>query len=115
VSRAETEALQANWLETGDGERGAWRIMTSTDPAFAIGVSLWVDGRPVRPGLRMRAKMAVDSLFGSRFAPMVVTVTPVVDWERLNGIERKEAEARLPAFLLRHRDLDRTVGMLSAR
>ena len=115
VLRALTEGLHENWLATGDGAPSAWRIMTSDDPAFVIGVSLWVDGRPVRPGLAMRARMAINSLFGSSFPPMVVTVTPAVEWDRLSGIARKEAEASLPAFLLRHGDLARSAGALSAR
>ena len=110
VSRAETEGLQEAWLERGS----AWRIMTTNDRAFAIGVSVWVDGKPVRPGLAMRVRMAINSLFGTRFAPVVVTVTPAVDWDGLNWADRRDAEASLPAFLLRHRDLDRIVGMLSA-
>jgi exosortase A len=111
VVRAQTEGLQENWLETGS----PWRIMLSDDPAFAIGVSMWVDGKPVRPGLVMRARMAMNSLFGSRFTPMVMTVTPVVDWDGGNGARQREAEASLPRFLLQHRDLDRTVGLLSAQ
>jgi hypothetical protein len=74
-----------------------------------------VDGKPVRPGLVMRARMAMNSLFGSRFTPMVMTVTPVVDWDGGNGARQREAEASLPRFLLQHRDLDRTVGLLSAQ
>jgi hypothetical protein len=115
VVRAETEGLQEHWLETADDASSAWRIMMSDDPAFAIGVSIWVDGKPVRPGLAMRTRMAMNSLFGSNFAPLVVTVTPAVDWDGLNGIERKQAMGLVPAFLLQHRDLDRTIGKMSAR
>jgi exosortase A len=115
VVRAETEGLQEHWLETADGASSAWRIMMSDDPAFAIGVAIWVDGKPVRPGLSMRAGMAMNSLFGSNFAPLVVTVTPAVDWDGLNGIERKQAMGLVSAFLLQHRDLDRTIGEMSAR
>jgi exosortase A len=115
VLRAETEGLHEHWLETAGGGPSAWRIMSSDDPAFTIAVSIWVDGKPVRPGLAMRARMAMNSLFGSRFAPVVVTVTPVVDWDTLKGGDRQDVEASLPAFLLQHADLDRTVGALSAR
>jgi exosortase/archaeosortase family protein len=115
VLRAETEGLQENWLPTQDGSANAWRIMISNDPAYAIAVSLWVDGRPVRPGLAMRARMAMNSLFGSGFAPMVVAVTPAVDWDQLKPADRRQAEESVAAFLLAHRDLDRTVAALTAR
>jgi hypothetical protein len=115
VLRAETEGLQENWLPTQDGSANAWRIMISNDPAYAIAVSLWVDGRPVRPGLAMRARMAMNSLFGSGFAPMVVAVTPAVDWDQLKPADRRQAEESVAAFLLAHRNLDRTVAALTAR
>jgi exosortase A len=115
VMRAETEGLQESWLDANGGPPRAWRLMTSDDPMFAIGVSMWVNGEPVRPGLAMRARMAMNSLFGSAFAPMVVTVTPAVDWNAMNGTDRKDAVAAIPAFLLRHPDLDRNVAASSAR
>jgi len=115
VLRAETEGLQENWLQTPDGAPSAWRIMTSDDPAFTIAVSMWVDGKPVRPSLAMRARMAMSSLFGSAFSPMVVTVTPAVDWDKLKPIERKDADASVSTFLLRQHDLNGTIGTLSAQ
>jgi exosortase A len=115
VVRAETEGLQEHWLDTTDAAPNAWRIMTSNEPDYAIGVSMWVDGKPARPGLAMRLKMAMHSLFGSAFVPMVVTVTPAVDWASLHPIDSRAAQASVAEFLLSHRDLDRTVGALSAR
>ena len=115
VLRAETEGHEQHWLATKNATRGAWRIITSPDPAFAIAVSIWVDGKPARPGQAMRLRMAVDSLLGSAFTPIVVTVTPAVDWNALQPAQRSEAAASLAAFLLSHPALDRTVGRLSAR
>jgi exosortase A len=115
VLRAETEDLQEGWLQPENGAWSAWRIMTSNDPAFVVAVSIWIDGKPVRPGLAMRTRMAMNSLFGSGFAPMVVTVTPMVEWQKLSGPARKQAAESVAAFLLQHRDIDRTVGALSAR
>lgn len=62
----------------------------------------------------MRLRMALSSLVGSAYMPMVVTVTPAVDWERLTNAEVKAAEEALPRFLLAHPDLGTTVGALSA-
>jgi exosortase A len=114
VLRAVTEGLSESWLDSNGGAPSTWRIMHSAEPAFMIAVSMWVDGKPVRPGLTMRMRMAVNSLFGTSYAPMVVTVTPAVDWDALNWNDRKAAEASLPAFLQTQHDLDRTVGALSA-
>jgi exosortase A len=115
VLRAETEGLQESWLVSADGSPSTWRIMSSNEPSFAIGVSMWVDGRPVRPGLAMRVRMAMNSLFGSAYTPMVVTVTPAVNWDTLDGADLRDAEESISAFLLQHRDLDQTIGALSVR
>ena len=114
VLRALTEGLSENWLDAGDGIASAWRIMSSSDPAYMTAVSIWIDGKPIRPGLKMRLRMALASLTGSGYAPMLVTVTPVVDGQTRNIAEIKAAEASLPQFLLTHPDLDRTIGALSA-
>lgn len=113
IVRVQTEGLQENWLANPDGKPSAWRVMHANDPLFTIAVSLWVEGKPTRPGMAMRARMAIDSLFGSAFAPMVVTVTPAVDWKALNPAQVNAAMASLPAFLLLHPELDDNVGTLS--
>ncbi len=114
MAGARTEGIQENWLHQSDGTFNAWRVMKSSNPAYVIATSVWIDGRPVRPGLGMRARMALNSLIGSAYAPMVVTVTPVVDWQSRNGSELEAAEDALPHFLLNHPGLDETVGALSA-
>jgi exosortase A len=110
--RAETEGLQESWLNVPGGPPSAWRIMRSNDPAFITAVSIWMDGKPVRPGLAMRARMALNSLLGSSHTPVVMTVTPVADWASL-GAERNSVESTLPAFLNAHPDLTRKVSALS--
>jgi exosortase len=110
----ESEGLSEAWLETTDGSASAWRIMRSGDPVAMLGVAVWVDGKPVRPGMRMRVQMAADSLLGSAHAPLVMTVTPVVDWRRLSLTERRVVETGLGDFLVAHRGWDRVAGALTA-
>lgn len=112
--RAETEGLQEAWLDTVSGPPSTWRLMRSNEPAFITAVSVWVDGKPVQPGLAMRARMALNSLLGSAYAPLVMTVTPVADWNKLPPAEREAKEASLSAFLLSHPDLAAQVGALTA-
>ncbi len=111
VAGALTEGLQESWLTNADGTPSAWRVMISSEPAYAIAVSIWIDGRPVRPGLAMRLRIALNSLTGSAHAPMVVAVTPVVSRDPM---ELSAAEDRLIRFLQTHPELDATVGDLSA-
>jgi exosortase A len=113
VAGARTEGIQENWLDESDGTFNAWRVMKSSDPAYVIATSVWIDGRPVRPGLGARVRMALNSLLGSDYAPMVVTITPMVDWQGRNGSELKAAEDALRHFLLNHPGLEETVGAFS--
>jgi hypothetical protein len=62
----------------------------------------------------MRLRLAFNSLAGSPYAPMVMTVTPAVDWGNLTVADFKTAETDLSRFLLTHPNLDQTVGALSA-
>jgi exosortase A len=114
TQRAVAEDLSELWLTPSEGGPGTWRVMRSGNPAYAIAVSVWVDGQPVRPGLAMRVRMAISSLFGSAHTPIVMTVTPAVDWSRLDGQSRQKIHAGLTTFLLSHPDLIRTVGALSS-
>jgi exosortase A len=111
---AESESLSESWLAGSDGAGSGWRIMQSNDPAYVLAVGIWIDGRPVRPGMAMRAHMALNSLFGTTHAPMVVTVTPAVDWDGLRPGAVKAVQAKLEAFLVSHPGLDSGVGTASA-
>ncbi|MFL5289640.1 MAG: hypothetical protein ACJ8AW_53955, partial [Rhodopila sp.] len=61
----DTEGRSEAWLQTPDGTPSVWRIMHANDPFGVLAVGVWVDGQPVRPGMRMRARMAADSLLGT--------------------------------------------------
>jgi exosortase A len=113
VAGALTEGLQENWLDSGDGSPSAWRIMKSRDPPYVTAVSVWIGGKPIRPGLAMRLRMAVSSLMGSAYAPAVMTVTPAVNWEARDAAQFTAAEDALPRFLLTHPELDQKVGASS--
>jgi len=102
VQRAESEDLEEAWLATPDGTPSAWRVLHSSDPFYQTAVAVWVDGQPMRPNLAMRLAMARDSLFGTRFAPMVVTVTPVADWDHAGTAERRAIVDGLAGFLNRY-------------
>ncbi|HET6609840.1 MAG TPA: hypothetical protein VFG62_24440, partial [Rhodopila sp.] len=82
-------------------------------PVFATAVSVWVDGKPVRPGLHMRLRMALNSLFGGSYAPIVATLTPVVDWENLSREEREAVDRSFGDFLHRYPQVAQQLGAVS--
>jgi exosortase A len=110
----DSEGRVEAWLTTGDGRPSAWRIMRSDDPAYVLAVSVWVDGQPVRPGLGMRLRMALESLTGSAHAPLVMTVSPNLDWTTLTPTARRNAVDDLVAFLIGHPGLNQAVGAATA-
>jgi hypothetical protein len=76
--------------------------------------SVWIDGIPVRTGLNMRARMALNSLIGSDYAPMIVTVTQVGDRESATGTEPTPPVDTLKHFLQDHPGLNDTIRAASA-
>jgi exosortase A len=100
----DSEDMTDNALPAEGGEGlEAWRILRTAQPAFVSAVGLWVNGAPARPGLAMRLKMAETSLTGTSLAPVIVTVTPVVDWSRVNPKDLQNLEYRLADWLRGHR------------
>lgn len=111
---AETESLFKSWLPDSGDQHRAWRIMRSGEPAFSLAVAIWVDGKPTRPGLTMRLRMALNTLFGSGYEAILMTVTPAVSWQTLTPAARQQAETDITTFLLAHPDLDARVAAISA-
>ncbi len=112
--RADTENLSESWLPSDRVGPRAWRIMQSDDPAFVLAAAVWVDGKIVRQGMAMRARMALNSLLGSAHVPLLVTVTPVASAAGMSVEAQKAAAASLALFLHVHADLDARVGALTA-
>lgn len=114
IARALSEGMQQEWFAPGDGSASSWTIYRSPDPVYVTAVSIWVDGKPVRPGLTTRMRMAVDSLLGTAFSPMVVTISPAVDWDKASPAEVVPMEQNVKHFLRGQSDIGGTVGRQSA-
>ncbi len=110
----ETQLLTESWFSDSDDRHRAWQIMRSGEPANVMAVSIWIDGSPVRPGLRMRLRMALSSLLGSAHAPMVMTVAPAVSSRIMTLATRQQAETSVVMFLRAHPELDIRVAAISA-
>ncbi len=108
-----SEDLTQSWLGSG-GESRPWLIMQADEPAYALAVGVWVDGVPMRPGLGMRMRMAIDSVVGSSHVPMVVTITPAVAWDSASQQRLQDAVAALRSFLQQHPEFDSAIGAATA-
>ena len=112
LSRPPTvEETREAWMEPGPH---IWRILAGTEQPFAMALGLWIDGAPSMAGLPVRARMAWNSLTGGRDAPIVVSITPVVEWTHMRPAERQKVEADLTAFLQSHADWEARIRAMSA-
>jgi len=69
----ETESVL---LPVTGGAANPWRLIRSTRPGPMVAIAIWVDGKPAGGGLRMRARLAWESLMGAPMGPVLVTVRP---------------------------------------
>lgn len=86
-----------------------WRLIESTSPDFLAVAGVWVDGLPSETGFRMRVALAKASLFGSRYAPALVVVTPRLDRNSIRPTARREIEDQLIQFVLGQSYIDEQI------
>lgn len=110
IRPAEIEETSERWL---DQDRHVWRIVVGNEQPFVMAVGVWVNGEPTLAGLALRARMAWTSVTGARFAPIVVTITPAIDWARLPFGARQRLEKALTDFLLSHPELPDQINKLA--
>jgi exosortase A len=80
-----------------------WRFIRADSPGFFVAAAgLWIDGQPATPGLRMRLLMARTSVTGVNHAPVLVTITPVVDWQHVDAARQQALERQIAALLEDH-------------
>ena len=107
------DGVAVSWIPPAPGKTPIWRLVQSPDLGFVTAVSMWVDGRPAQPGLAERLRLAWTSLPGARLAPVVITVTPAVDWSRLGHEQRRQAVARLVQLLQNWSDAEQQVRRIA--
>ncbi len=86
IPEAETRALAVPGATPA-----AWQLVIIGTPPGVTASALWIDGEPAPGGLRTRLRQALNSLFGGRYPPLVVTL-------RTDGAP-PEAVGRLASFL----------------
>lgn len=76
-----------------------WRAIRANEPSFVAVAGVWVDGEPVTPGMTMRLNMARSSVFGGADSPVLVTITPVTDWEKVDMRQKAVLEHKIAAVI----------------
>jgi len=97
---AEVEDLTETSLASEAGEAlRPWRLLRANQPAFVAAAGVWIDGGPMAPGMTMRLAMARDSVTGSSVMPVLVVITPLVDWPHVDPRRKIELEKLVSKLL----------------
>ncbi len=97
-----------------DGIPTPWRMIIATHPHTVTAAALWIGGDAIGPGLATRLRLARASLLGSRQAPLLVVIKPVLPRDDMSPQERRQVERDLIAFLTETPGLERQIRDLSA-
>ena len=57
-----------------NGDRGVWTLAQSYQPFRAVALAGWVDGRPANSGLLGRVQQARNSILGSDYMPVLISI-----------------------------------------
>lgn len=107
------EGWLSAWVPAAPGQARVWRLLETPGLSKAMAVAMWVDGKPTKPGLADRLRMAWTSIVGARFSPVLITMKPEVDWSALTAEQRQEAEHRFIQVLQNCPDLTRQVQRIA--
>jgi len=100
-------------LQVPGVEPANWRLVMTAEPARVTAAALWVDGKPAIGGLAGRLAMARDSLTGSAYAPILVTVSMQFTRPQLSSNEEQYAQRVIHAFLLAQGKLSEQISQLA--
>ena len=85
-------------LETDPAAVGAWTLVQTTEPDGVTAYATWVDGKPAVGGIRGRILQARESLLGSAYQPVLLTVS-ALNPGRLGSADRRDVLAQIGAIV----------------
>jgi exosortase A len=100
-------------LEVPGIEPSSWRLVLTAGPARVTAAALWIDGKPATGGLAGRLAMVRDSLAGSAYAPMLVTVTMQFPRPQMYASEEQFAQRLIRTFLRAQGKLSEQITQLA--
>jgi len=114
ASLAGAENVDTAWLPIPDAGSRLWQLVTTAEPAHVTAVSLWVNGKPGAGGFALRVRQAWNSILGGAPAPLLVSVTPEVDWSLITAPQSRQLGQLLGGLLQRESWLARLPAALAA-
>ncbi|MFI4981299.1 MAG: hypothetical protein ACHQIO_13200, partial [Nevskiales bacterium] len=108
----DSEVDNVVFLSTPEGPR-TWRVVEFRDPASTVASSLWIDGRAAQVSFDMRMHRAWASVVGSDHAPIVISLTPELDWSKPTVALRNRARDLISLFVQTYQSLPDQIARLS--
>lgn len=95
-----------------DRDRGDWTLVQTSLPNRLTAYASWVDGKPAMSGLAGRVAQARDSLLGTDYAPVSITIS-ATEPERVSAQQRRALMDQMRAFVDAQSGLNDQVAQIS--
>lgn len=100
------------YVATPEGPR-TWRVGELASPGGTVASSLWIDGKAAEASFDMRMRRAWASVTGSGYAPIVISLTPELDWSKPTVALRNRARDLISLFVQTYPALPEQITRLS--
>jgi len=105
INQTDESEIRITWVPAAPGSAAAWRLVHYDGNGPLMALSLWIDGRPAQPSMKERVRLAWSSIRGAQIPPVLITVTPELDWTHLSAASHHMVEDRLVRVLQAQPDL----------
>jgi len=99
-------------LPTSRMENGDWSLIRTAGPTRATAVASWADGAPAQGGMAGRIYQARNSLFGTAYAPILITAVIELP-KRPVPMDQHRIDAMLSGFVDAQTDLTAQVAKIA--
>jgi exosortase A len=110
--QVDADVTAVAYLSTPEGPR-TWQIVETTKPEQTIASSLWIDNHPAQITFALRMHQALASITGSNYAPIIVSIEPVLDWSKPTLALRNHARDLISLFVQTYKSMPDQLTRLS--
>lgn len=109
LSAEEVVLVELPTSRTGNGD---WSLIHTAGPTRIVAIASWTDGRPAQNGIASRIRQARNSLFGTAYAPILITAAIELP-KRPALAEQQRIDAILSGFVDAQTDLTSQVATVA--
>jgi exosortase A len=114
INQTDDGEVRIAWVPAASGALHQWRVVHYDGNGPVMAISLWIDGRPTQPSMKERLRLAWSSVAGAQVPPVLIAVTPELDWAHLSAASHHMLEDRLVRLLQHQPDLAPQIRRIAA-